>query len=250
MTMRVPFLPEQSIERDAEMLLGEYMVARRVAMEPPVPIDDITEKYLKLTIEFDDTHRLFGLPRPHPDAGPDILGAIYFNSHRIVVDQSLDPEEKPESEPRYRFTLAHEAGGHWRLHRPLFDKNWQQGSFLVEQGPSVLCRSSKAKEQIEWQADFYASCLLMPKAMVLAAWCQRFGNLNPQILKVRNRATAPDRSVFENMERHKQEQLIREFVRPFAQKFQVSVTAMRIRLEKLGLLLRDVASQQSLAVGQ
>ena len=30
---------------------------------PPIPVDDIVEKYLKLTIEFDDTHRLFKVPR-------------------------------------------------------------------------------------------------------------------------------------------------------------------------------------------
>ena len=34
-----------------------------VAIEPPIPIEDIVEKHLKLGIEFDDTHRLFGVPR-------------------------------------------------------------------------------------------------------------------------------------------------------------------------------------------
>ena len=33
------------------------------------------------------------------------------------------------------------------------------------------------------------------------------------------------------------------FARPFAEQFLVSPTAMRIRLEKLGLLLRDVPRQ-------
>jgi Zn-dependent peptidase ImmA (M78 family) len=58
------------------------------------------------------------------------------------------------------------------------------------------------------------------------------------------------RSVIERMERQKEEELIRELVRPFAREFQVSFTAMRIRLEKLGLLLREEPHQQSLAVGQ
>jgi hypothetical protein len=78
---------------------------------------------LKLGIEFDDTHRLFGVPRTDDD--PDILGAMFFAKARIVIDQSLDPEEYPAREGRYRFTLAHEGGGHWRLHRHLFAKDWR-----------------------------------------------------------------------------------------------------------------------------
>ena len=45
-----------------------------VTIEPPIPIEDIVEKHLKLGIEFDDTHKLFGVPRPAA-ADPDILGA-------------------------------------------------------------------------------------------------------------------------------------------------------------------------------
>jgi GNAT superfamily N-acetyltransferase len=38
-------------------------------------------------------------------------------------DESLDPEVRPAIEGRYRFTLGHEGGGHWRLHRPLVEAN-------------------------------------------------------------------------------------------------------------------------------
>jgi len=69
------------------------------------------EKHLKLGIEFDDTHSLFGIPRPGPGKAPDILGAMLFNDARIVIDQSLDPDENPSMEGQYRFTLAHEGGG-------------------------------------------------------------------------------------------------------------------------------------------
>ena len=62
-------------------------------------------------------HRLFGVPRSGLGLDPDILGAIFFDERRIVIDESLDPEENPSKEGRYRFTLAHEGGGHWRLHR-------------------------------------------------------------------------------------------------------------------------------------
>jgi hypothetical protein len=124
----VPFLAEEAIERDVAALLAEYAHARRVTIEPPIPIEDIVEKHLKLGIEFDDTHRLFGLPRTGDD--PDILGAIFFEESRIVIDESLDPEEYPSREGRYRFTLAHEGGGHWRLHRHLFAKDRAQAALF------------------------------------------------------------------------------------------------------------------------
>src|ERR1700730_11401174 len=49
---------------------------------------------------------------------------------RIVIDESLDPEENPAKEGRYRFTLAHEGGGHWRLHRHLFAKDPTQAALF------------------------------------------------------------------------------------------------------------------------
>ena len=138
MPKKVPYLPEEQIERDAEALLAEYAQARGVVIEPPIPIEDIVEKHLKLGIEFDDMHRLLGVPRSGLGLDPDILGAIWFDERRIVIDESLDPEENPSKEGRYRFTLAHEGGGHWRLHRHLFAKDPAQVSLFDEPAtPSV-----------------------------------------------------------------------------------------------------------------
>lgn len=255
MNMRVPYLQEISIERDAELLFGEFMLGRQVRMEPPIQIEDILEKHLGLRIEFDDLHARYGLPRPKDINEPEVLGAIHFEDRRIVVDESLDPEEHPGMEGRYRYTLAHEGGGHWRLHRHLFSRDPLQSSLFERPEPSVLCRSSKRNEPVEWQAEFYASCLLMPKAMVLAAWRARFPDGNPRRLSRKPRLGRPDnlspmlQQVFDRGDRQRDEEAIREFVRPFARQFQVSITAMRIRLEKLGLLLRDEPRQRQLAVG-
>jgi hypothetical protein len=123
MSVPVPYLSDEVIERDAAALLAEYAQARGTAIIPPVPIENIVEKHLKIGIEFDDTHRLFGVPRSGLGLEPDILGAMFFDEARIVIDESLDPEENPAKEGRYRFTLAHEGGGHWRLHRHLFAKD-------------------------------------------------------------------------------------------------------------------------------
>ena len=95
MSKFVPYLSEEAIERDAEALLAEYCQKIGATIVPPVPIEDIIEKHLKLGIEFDDTHRLFGIPRSSLGMEPDILGAIFFDEARIVIDVSLDPEENP-----------------------------------------------------------------------------------------------------------------------------------------------------------
>jgi hypothetical protein len=156
MPKKVPYLYEEQIERDAAALLAEFAQARSVVIAPPIPIEDIVEKHLKLGIEFDDMHRLLDYPRSGFGLDPDILGAIWFDDRRIVIDESLDPEENPSREGRYRFTLAHEGGGHWRLHRHLFAKDPAQVLLFNGLGlPSVVCRSSQAKEPVEWQADFY-----------------------------------------------------------------------------------------------
>jgi hypothetical protein len=54
MTIQVPYLSDEIIERDAETLLAEYAHARGVTLEPPIPIEDLVEKHLKLRIEFDE----------------------------------------------------------------------------------------------------------------------------------------------------------------------------------------------------
>jgi hypothetical protein len=169
----VPYLAEEAIERDGAALLAGFEHHRGITLAPPISIEDVIEKHLKLGIEFDDTHALFGVPRKS-ETKADILGAMFFDEARIVVDESLDPEEDASTEGRLRFTLAHECG-HWRLHRHIFARNRAQADlFSGPAGPSVVCRSSQAKERVEWQADFYASCLLMPRKMIFAAWDEFF----------------------------------------------------------------------------
>ena len=149
MTLRVPYISDESIERDAEALLSQYAHAKGLEVKAPIPIEDIVEKHLKLRVEFDDLHRLLGVPRSGFGIEPDIFGAIWLETGKIVIDESLDPEERPRIEGRYRFTLAHEGGGHWRLHRPLVQPTATKAHF------SGTCRdrpssAGRAKPRSGW----------------------------------------------------------------------------------------------------
>jgi Zn-dependent peptidase ImmA (M78 family) len=252
MTLRVPYIADETIERDAEDLLAQFARARKVEVRAPIPIEDIVEKHLKLRVEFDDLHRLLGVPRGS-GMESDIFGAIWLETGEIVIDQSLDPEERPAMEGRYRFTLGHEGGGHWRLHGPLIQANRSQESLFGDtRQPTVVCRSSQAKERVELQANLHSSCLLMPRKLVLQVWRDRFGDDNPRVLRRKDRMVVPCdvddeiAAAVRSFDQARDDEVLEHFSRPFAQQFMVSPVAMRVRLEKLGLLLREVSRQRSL----
>jgi Zn-dependent peptidase ImmA (M78 family) len=253
MALRVPFIADKVIERDAEALLAQYAHARNVEIKAPIQIEDIVEKHLKLHVEFDDLHHLLGIPRNRPGLEPDVFGAIWLETGEIVIDESLDPEEHPSIEGRYRFTLAHEGGGHWRLHRPLVQASvGQELLFDDTRQPTVVCRSSQSKERVEFQADLYASCLLMPRKLILRAWQDRFGGLQPFVFNWERSSSFNPGLLIDGEEVTEKNVPVladfdfREIARQFAGPFEVSVQAMSIRLEKLGLLLRSEPKQQSL----
>lgn len=257
MTIWVKYLSSEAIEKDAEALLSEYAHARNVTIEPPIPIEEIVEKHLKLRVDFDDLHQVLGVPKV--GSQPDILGALWVDKREIIIDESLDPEVHPELEGRYRFTLAHDGGGHWRLHRRYLSTDLGQASNELSK-PAVICRSSQARERVELQADAYASCLLMPRALVMKAWRIQFGTDFPVIYELmkdmhvarRPRWYAPrpfGEVITEMVGEVDHFYLFNQVARVLAPIFGVSIQAMRIRLERLGLLQREVPPQLSLAVG-
>lgn len=213
----VPFLKKEVIEAEALSLLAEY----GQVTAPPVPIDDIVELHLKLTLEIMDLQQIFGVG--------DVHGAIWFQSQRVGVDLSLDPSRHPTKLGRYRFTLAHEVG-HWRLHRKYYLEDLSQGVLFGDalKKPAYVCRASD-KRPVEWQADQFAANLLMPRQMVQQAWQDWRGNQEPIDL-ADLRAERGDWGT--------DEMVLANAVRLLADLFQVSAEAMQIRLEEMGLLQR------------
>lgn len=235
---RVPFLTDRAIEREAELLLAEFGQAHGPVLEPPIPIEDILEIYLGLRFDFMDLRQRFGVA--------DVHGALWIEAGHVGVDQSLDPVVYPKKEGRYRFTLAHEVA-HWRLHRGYYAPEPGQGQLGgTEATPSIICRRSRSTEPVEVQANRFAAFTLMPGAMVRRAWAEMRGDDAPAVLadlragsrdllgeEVARRGWEPA------SEDEAAEMVLEAAARPLARDFAVSPGAMRVRLEALGLLLRE-----------
>lgn len=159
-TWHVPFLGKRRIDFEAARLWAEFQLARRKELEPPVPVEELLELHCGLTLEVTDLGEQLGQD--------DVLGAIWFERREVVIDHQLDPAMFPEREGRYRFTLAHELG-HWTLHRRTYGHAERRS-----RPPGFICRST-SRERVEWQADYFAACLLMPRPLVYPAWRELTG---------------------------------------------------------------------------
>lgn len=227
--MKSDFIPLPRIERAACKLLMDYGQKFGRIAEPPVPVEEILECQLDLAFEFDDLSARFG--------SDDVLGASYLDLRSVVIDTSLDPEEHPQHEGRYRFTVAHEIG-HWVLHVPkiMAERNQLTLFDLGEPPPPIVCRSSQAKEPRETQADIFAGQLLMPEDLVREAWRSLSGgaavNVHEEIRELRGAYRLADDESDPSCEAAK----------AMARRFKVSAQAMQIRL--VGLKLLDTKRPQ------
>jgi len=234
---KLAFFTDRQFEDEAALLLAEYGAKHDQVIAAPIPIDEIVELHLELVLEFNDMRQLFGVD--------DVHGALWVNQRRIGIDQRLEPTQNPAMLGRYRFTLAHEAG-HWCLHRHLFQRSANQLRLLPEgtERPEYICRSTDTAP-IEYQANRFASCVLMPREMVKRAWQESRDSMEPVYLddlKAKRQqiltAEVLRRGGFKSGDDVEDNMLLEHAARPLAEKFEVSPDAMRIRLEGMKLLLR------------
>lgn len=243
MTSSVRPLTRRHIEARTELLLEAYQDTLGKLLLPPIPVSDIARYELGLWVEFDDLDRRFGV-RTQGDP-PHILGATFIDKDAVLIDHRLDPIKHPSRRHQFRFTLAHEIG-HWSLHRSQVAKiRAQPPLFRLASGSTAICRRATfQKGRLEWQADQFAGCLLMPREAVwdqlevlygfldapLPSWDQRSDG------EVGMRARRLAR--LHGLSKNEAETLAKRdiAVRPLAQMFDVSLPAMRIRAEEMGLL--------------
>ena len=206
-----------------------------------------------------------------------MLGATYVKEGIICVDQSL---AENQDEGRLCFTFAHETG-HWVLHRALVDQACRTGGehafirlrrnksksashdeieLTLSQNSRpdgfgaispntpqlsvesfILCRIKDGKKPIEWQADYFASCMLMPEETVRDAFCRCYGSRPLALYNVKSAFCGPicfDPCV-ENWPK------IAGMVKEAGGFANVSKQAMIIRLQDLGLVKNETQAKLS-----
>jgi len=170
--MKVPWKSKREISDKATALIEDFQKRAGYRITPPIPVDEIVERSLGLTIRYLDLSEIFG--------SRNVLGATYAESRLVLINERLFEHS---SEGRLVFTCAHEAG-HWVLHRPYVERQNGDGS----QKEAMVCTTDNAKEPIEWQADYFASCLLMPEREMKEAF-QRVCCPDPLVIRHAKRLT-------------------------------------------------------------
>lgn len=179
----VPFLSKIDIDLIAENFIWDFCPE---AMKTPmqIDIDSFAENYLGLKQDFqylshngvylgmtvfNDTDRVVIF-------NPEKVEADYISAQArtIIIDNNLLEENQ---EHRYRFTMGHECG-HDIYHTQYFGYAPGQMSLLEDREPMIRCRVVNTnadkkpavwddKNTMEWQANYFASAILMPKSMVV-----------------------------------------------------------------------------------
>lgn len=190
-----------------------------------MPIEDILELHLELAFSITDLKQELG--------HPDVLGGIWFGDRMIKVDKSLDPSATPKLLGRYRFTLAHEIG-HWRLHRQHLMNDPSAASLFEKNSEPAFVQRSSANPPEEIQANMFAACILMPRKLVLETWRQWRGSDDAVVI-----SDLPIGDTYDDRQSN-EEMAMEQFCKPLAERFEVSAQAMRFRLQKLELLVKEL----------
>jgi len=216
--MQVPWLAREEITGKARELLIEYESATGRMTEPPIPVEYIIQTHLGLKLAYMDFEKSVGLR--------GVLGATYVNARLICVNKELKSER---TSGRKAFTCAHEVG-HWVLHRQFV----KEAGRCEGEDAAILCRSADARKPIEWQADFFAACLLMPEENVGRAFREVCGSDALVIRNIKSALGATSLCVDPCVENW---HLIADMVCEAGGFQNVSKQAMIIRLQELGLLV-------------
>ena len=64
--MRVPWMTKEEIARSAEGLLAGYEALMGHRVRPPVPVEDVIERFLGLSLSYEDLDRRLGTYSAQP----------------------------------------------------------------------------------------------------------------------------------------------------------------------------------------
>lgn len=208
---------KEDLERKSLQILSEYEDGKMLLSPGALDVDHFAEFYLRLTIDFANLSS-DGLT----------LGCMCFDDGNIEVWDEyrekckyiktqkgtlyIDAQALASSpKERTNFTIMHECS-HWILHRRFyFEQKLVKNRIPVYKSDSIKARMTD-DEIKEWQADYLAGSLLMPKPMVIQYLEVTLGYESADNLKVKQ-----------------------HIVDELSKVFKVSKTAMKVRLKNLSI---------------
>jgi Zn-dependent peptidase ImmA (M78 family) len=217
----VEFVAKDEIENVATSILSQIKYSGG-----PVPLDKICEWQFAETGLVTRT----GVPPTARDLKAGALGRIRFDLLEITIF------EHPEtSEGRQRFTLAHELGHYFLQHSRYINREYCDIADLELDGDSVF-RTDDIR-RMDWQANYFASCLLLPRATLIEDFMQLAEERD-----VRNRGFG----VLYLDEQKCNTAIYSGITSHLKLRYKVSGLALKLRLEALGLLRDARKNDQNL----
>lgn len=137
----------------------------------PIPVEVIMEKVYGLTIEYQyirKNGRILGetvfedaMVPVYEHKNNEGYKLIHVKAGTVIIDAQMLNNRK---DGRLRYTCSHELA-HWIIHKEYFTQLGETAAMTKK-----AVRSSETDASVERQADYLASCLLMPKGMVKMAY--------------------------------------------------------------------------------
>ncbi|MCD8372589.1 MAG: ImmA/IrrE family metallo-endopeptidase [Clostridia bacterium] len=181
----LPILSKEEINSMCERFISEFQPDALVNPQP-IDIEMFAEGYLNITVDyfylshnlciygatvFNDTNKMIIY-----DPEKNEADYIHVSAMTIILDCRLVTDARYEH--LGRMTMGHECG-HAIMHTSLYYRNPDQLSMFDVAGnsPIIKCRINESplnskffktdEEWVEWQANYFASALLMPKTPLL-----------------------------------------------------------------------------------
>ena len=215
------FYRNAAIEERAEQRIAELEQLLGKPVEPPIPLEYIAEHLLGLDILWDEIEEL---------PGEVIFGGLRMEDKLIILNENRRSlfEEKPGLE---RSTKGHEMG-HWDL----FGKPDQPGQMVMFEDDARFVRRSTP----DGDTRVMKALIKSPEGQELLRQIQKRAD-DPDEARAVNRYAAalsmPRRLITEEamkIDRRSWPPLYR-----LAERFEVSITALKVRLQQLNLLFVD-----------
>lgn len=229
---RVPWLTRAQLDGKAQEVLSRSSAVLGIDLTPPIPVEAMIERafgYHLLVEDLNERYARLGL------ADEDLLGATVVPRREILIHEKLLTD--PDRRGRYFFTCAHELA-HVVLHERFVTDAGRSG-VSDRPGRDILCRLSLSRKRGEWQADYLAACLLMPEAETRKAYRAAVSDAPTCLVNRESSVCRKGRPLWlEPVLAHAP--FYAEAVIEAGNFSNVSRTAMRVRLEELGLLVNAV----------